>query len=73
MNRPFSIVAGLLLLCFGAFALIRGASVTTKRNVLEVGDLKVTADEQRTLPPWAAGVAVGVGVALIAAGIRTRS
>jgi hypothetical protein len=73
MNRWFSIGAGLILLCFGGFALIRGASVTTKRSVLEVGDFKMTADERRTLPPWAGGLAVGVGVALLVTGIRRQT
>jgi len=72
MNRRLSLALGTLLLAFGAFALIRGASITTKRSVLEVGDVKITADDRRTLPPWAGGLAVGVGVALLAAGFRTR-
>jgi hypothetical protein len=41
--------------------------------VLEVGDFKMTADERRSLPPWAGGLAVGVGVALLVTGIRKQT
>ena len=70
MNRTVTIVAGVLLLAFGAFVLLRGANVTTQRDVLEVGDVKITADQQRSVPPWAGGIAVAAGVALLAAGAR---
>jgi hypothetical protein len=73
MNRWIRLGAGLAFLGFGAFMLIRGASVTTRRSVLEVGDFKVTADERRPLPPWAGGLAVGIGVALLATGLRPRT
>ena len=70
MNRTVTMVAGVLLLAFGAFVLLRGANVTTQRDVLEVGDVKITADQQRSVPPWAGGIAVAAGVALLAAGAR---
>ena len=70
MNRTVSMVAGVLLLAFGAFVLLRGASVTTQRDVLEVGEVKITADQQRSVPPWAGGIAVAAGVALLVAGAR---
>lgn len=73
MNRAGSMVAGLLMLALGAFVLLRGANVTTQRDVLEVGDVKITADEQRTIPPWAGGVAVAAGVALLVAGARKQA
>ena len=70
MNRTASMVAGLLFLLIGAFVLLRGASVTTQRDVLEVGEVKITADEQRAIPPWAGGIAIAAGVALLVAGGR---
>jgi hypothetical protein len=70
--RPLTI-AGILLVAFGAFVLIRGASFTSRRDVLKVGDVKVTADEQRSIPPWAGWLAVVAGGALAVAGARRRS
>ncbi len=70
--RPPSI-AGIVILCLGAFVLLRGASFTSRRDVLKVVDVKITADEQRSIPPWVGGVAVVAGVVLIAAGARKRA
>ncbi len=69
--RPL-ILAGIVLLGLGAFVLLRGGSFTSRRDVLKVGDVKITADEQQTIPPWLGGVAVVAGVVLIAAGARKR-
>jgi hypothetical protein len=55
-----------LVLLFG------GGSFTTKRDVLKVGDLKVTADEHRTIPTWAAGLGIAAGVVLLFSGARRR-
>ena len=69
--RPL-ILVGVLLIGLGAFVLLRGASFTSRRDVLKVGDVKVTADEQQTVPPWAGAAAIVAGVALIVSGSRRR-
>lgn len=70
--RPL-ILAGLVLVGLGAFVLLRGASFTSRRNVLEVGGLKVSATERQAIPPWVGGVAIVVGAALILSGARKRA
>jgi hypothetical protein len=67
------IAAGIVILCLGAFVLLRGASFTSRRDVLKVGDVKVTADEQHSIPPWVGGALMLAGVALIGAGARKPS
>lgn len=69
--RPLTI-AGILLAAFGAFVLIRGATFTSRRDVLKIGDVKVTADEQQSLPPWTGWLAIVVGGTLAVAGVRRR-
>ena len=71
--KPIMIVAGLVLIALGAVVLVRGGTFTSKRDVLKVGDLKVTADEQQTIPPWVGGLAVIVGIGVVAAGARRTS
>lgn len=70
--RPL-VIAGILLLTLGAFVLIRGGTFTTRRNVLKVGDIKVTADEQQSVPPWVGGLALLAGLGLIVSGARRRT
>jgi hypothetical protein len=73
MNRTVSLVAGIALICLGAFVLLRGANVNTRKDVLAVGDVKITANESRSVPPWAGGIAVVAGIVLLVAGIPRRA
>jgi len=67
------IIVGVVILGLGGFVLLQGANFTTRRNVLRVGDVKITADEQQTIPPWVGGAAMVMGVSLIVAGMRKRA
>ena len=67
------IIGGVAIACLGAFVFIRGASFTSRRNVLQVGDVKVTATEKRSIPPWAGVLGFVVGAGMVVAGIRRRS
>jgi len=51
----------------------RGLSVTTKRDVLKIGDVSVSAEEQRPIAPWVAGLAVLAGIALMTTGARRKA
>ncbi|HEV8150737.1 MAG TPA: hypothetical protein VGP61_11180 [Gemmatimonadales bacterium] len=70
--RPTGI-AGIALILLGALVLLFGGSITTKREVLRVGDVKVTADEQRTIPAWAGVVSIVAGVVLVVTGTKQRA
>ncbi len=50
--RP--LVAGIALVCPGIFLLVRGGSLTTPKEVVKIGDVKLTADEKQSIPPWVA-------------------
>lgn len=67
------IIAGIVILGLGAFVLLRGASFTSHRDVVEVGDVKITAEEHQSIPPWVGGAAVVAGLVLIVAGARKRA
>jgi hypothetical protein len=73
MNRTVSLAAGVVLICLGVFVLLKGANVTSRKDVLTVGDVKITANESRSIPPWGAGIAVVAGIALVVAGARQRA
>lgn len=66
-------IAGIALIAVGAAILFWGGTFTSRRNVLEVGGLTVTAEEERRVPPWAAPVALIVGFALLVYDFRRVS
>ena len=67
------LIAGIVLFGLGAFVLLRGASFTSKRQVLEVGDVQVSAQQRQSIPPWVGGMALVAGVGLVFAGMRRRA
>jgi len=70
--RPLSLV-GILLLALGAFIVFRGATYKSRDEVLKVGDLKASVEQNRAVPTWVGGVAIVAGVVLLAAGMRRRA
>lgn len=71
MLRP-SLMAGIVLAVLGAFVLFKGPTYGSHRSVMRVGDVQVSADEQRVIPAWAGGAAIVVGVLLVGLGVRRR-
>jgi hypothetical protein len=69
--KPLAI-AGIVLAVLGGFILLRGLSYGSERNVMKVGDLQVTSNEQRVIPAWVGGGAIVGGVLLFGAGLRRR-
>jgi hypothetical protein len=70
--RP-SFLIGVILLVLGGFVLFRGLSFTSKRDVVKVGDLRASVDEQHTVPAWVGGVALAVGLGLVVIGVSKRA
>lgn len=67
-----SVWVGIALIVAGVVLYVRGG-FTKKEQVLEVGPLEVSASERQAVPPWIAGVVVGAGVLLVAAGMRQKA
>ena len=67
------ILVGVVVLGLGAFVLIRGLSFSSRRDVIKVGDFKVTATEQQFVPPWVGVAAMVAGAVLVVAGARKRT
>jgi drug/metabolite transporter (DMT)-like permease len=68
-----SIVAGIVLIVAGVFVLLGGGSFTSRRDVFNVGHMRVTAEEQRPILPWAGGLAALAGAGLIIVGVRHKA
>jgi hypothetical protein len=65
-------ILGLLLILAGAALLWFRPAYTTKKNVLEIGEVKASVDEQQRIPPWVGGLAIGAGLVLIVGGARRQ-
>jgi drug/metabolite transporter (DMT)-like permease len=70
--RPATIL-GVLLILAGAFVLVNGGSFTTRRDVVRLGDLKISAEERHPVRPWMAGLAILGGVTLVVVGARRKA
>ena len=68
-----SAMVGVALIVVGAVVFFRGGSFTTRREVLKVGDVSVSAEERSSIAPWVAGLAVLAGIALVSTGARRKA
>jgi uncharacterized membrane protein HdeD (DUF308 family) len=63
-------LAGIILIVLGGLALAyQGIRYTTREKLIDIGPLKVTASERKTipLPPVVGGIALVAGIALVLA------
>ena len=67
-----SSIVGIILILLGAYGLIKGG-FTTQKEVVEVGDVKITAPEEQTIPSWASILAIVVGIGVVAVGARRNA
>jgi hypothetical protein len=73
--KPIS-MAGILLVVLGALALAyQGITYTRRVNVINVGPIHATADEQKTipLPPILGAIALVGGIVLLVVGSRQKN
>jgi len=68
------VIAGIVLVVLGALIVFTGGlSFPSQRSVMRVGDVEVSAEEQRVIPAWVGGVAIVGGLLLVGTGVRKRA
>lgn len=65
-------LAGILVAAVGVFILVRGLSYKSSDTVLEVGGLKASVEERRTVPTWVGVAAIVGGLVMVGAGARKK-
>lgn len=65
-------LAGILVAALGVFILVRGLSYKSSDTVLEVGGLKASVEERRTVPAWVGIAAIVGGLVMVGAGARKK-
>ena len=66
-------LVGVLAILAGGYILVSGLSFTKSRNVVEVGPFSAAVEEKQVVPTWVGGLAVGVGLVMVIAGVGRRS
>lgn len=62
---------GLVLMAIGVYVLVQGG-FTTRKDVVDIGAVKVTADDRHDVPNWAGIAAVVAGGLLVVSGLRKK-
>ena len=63
-------ISGLVLVALGLWIIIRPPSYAHEESVFKFGGLEAKMQEQRPVPGWAGGVALGAGLVLLLVGFR---
>jgi hypothetical protein len=67
--RPL-VLLGIALIAIGCLFLYNGGHFTTRKKVLEVGDVKVTTADEHTLPGWVPAFLLLGGGAMVLIGVQ---
>ena len=67
-----ALIAGVVLAVLGAFVLIKGVSYTREESVFKFGGIEAKMQQERRIPEWIGGVALGAGLVLLVTGLRKR-
>lgn len=65
-------VLGAVLILLGGYILARGLSYTSKENVVDLGGLRISAEERHPVPTWAGGLVAIAGLVLVVSGSSFR-
>lgn len=63
-------ISGLVFIAIGLWIIIRPPSYSREESVFKFGDLEAKMQEQRPVPGWAGGLALGAGLVLVVVGFR---
>lgn len=66
-------ISGLVLIAVGLWIIIRPPSYSREESVFRFGEIEAKMQEQRPVPGWAGGVALGAGLVLVLVGVVRKS
>lgn len=63
-------VAGAILIAAGLFMIIRPPTYSSEKSVIKLGDFEAKMQQERTVPAWLGGIALGAGLVLVVVGLK---
>ncbi|MEO7324093.1 MAG: hypothetical protein ABIW82_04615 [Dokdonella sp.] len=66
------IIAGIILIAVGAAAFTGNLNFTQDKEVVKIGGLSASVKQDKTVPQWAGGAGVLIGLGLLAAGAMRK-
>jgi hypothetical protein len=66
------LISGLVVIVIGLWIIIRPPSYSREESVFKFGDLEAKMQQQRLVPGWAGGMALGAGLVLVIIGLQKR-
>ena len=63
---------GAILIALGVWMVLRPPSYSSEQSVFRLGDLEASVQQQRHVPEWVGGIALGAGGVLLAFGLKRR-
>jgi hypothetical protein len=62
---PLRLLVGVLFILAGGYTLARGLHYTTRKDVVDVGGVRVSTDTPTEVPRWVGGALALAGVVLV--------
>jgi hypothetical protein len=66
-------IIGILLILAGGWVTLNGGSFTTREEIIDIGELEVSADRERPIPMWAGMGAIVLGGVLVVMGMQKKT
>ena len=67
------VVIGVVLVALGGYMASGNASYKTKQDVMRVGELRASVQEEHRVPAWVGFVTLGAGVLVLVGSLRKGS
>ncbi|TLY78040.1 MAG: hypothetical protein E6K41_15370 [Gammaproteobacteria bacterium] len=65
-------VSGAVLIVIGVWVVIRPPSYSHEESVFKLGDVEAKMQQERQVPGWVGGMALGAGLVLLVVGSKSR-
>ena len=65
-------VSGAVLIVIGVWVVIRPPSYSREESVFKLGDVEAKMQQERQVPGWVGGMALGAGLVLLVVGSKSR-